>query len=201
MLLGTLLSLILESRRACFGFSMFEDSSRLPGSKSLELAVEDRNRVKVVLVATGFNHWRPQDGPGGTDFLRALVRAAAASTESTGATATPSNVSFGFSSTVALKMNSSSRDARLKCNRAGSHPNPPYPCPDAHGTLPCCHSSRTQPRTPYPRNQAQRTRRLHPADRAWGHSGRGHDPANLQSWMGSSPRTYILVHSPRANTK
>ena len=59
MLLGTLLSFTLESRRACFGFSMFEDSSRLPGSKSLELAVEDRNRVKVVLVATGFNHWRP----------------------------------------------------------------------------------------------------------------------------------------------
>ena len=32
-----------------------------------------------------------------------------------------------------------------------------------------------QPRTPYPRNQAQRTRRLPPADRAWGHSGRGQD--------------------------
>ena len=109
---------------------MFEDSSRLPGSKSVELAVEDRNRVKVVLVATGFNHWRPQDGPGGTDVLRALVRVAAASTESTGAAATRSNVSFGFSNTVALKMNSSSRNARLQCNRAGSHPNPPYPCPD-----------------------------------------------------------------------
>ena len=33
-----------------------------------------------------------------------------------------------------------------------------------------------QPRTPYPRNQAQRTRRLPPADRARGHSGRDHDP-------------------------
>ena len=116
--------------------------------------------------------------------MRALVTAAAASVESKGAAATPSNVSFGFSSTVALKMNSSSRNARLQGNRAGSHPIPPYPCPNAHGTLPCSQSSRTQPRTPYPRNQAQRTRRLHPADRAWGHSGRDHDPANLQSWRG-----------------
>ena len=31
------------------------------------------------------------------------------------------------------------------------------------------HSSRTQPRTPNPRNQSQRTRRFLPADRAWGH--------------------------------
>ena len=41
-------------------------------------------------------------------------------------------------------------------------------------------SSRRQPRTTYPRNQAQRTRRLPPADRAWRHSERYHDQADLQ---------------------
>ena len=51
-----------------------------------------------------------------------------------------------------------------------------------HGTPPCPQSSRRQPRTPYPRNQAQRTRRLPPADRASGHSRRHHDAANLQTW-------------------
>ena len=81
--------------------------------------------------------------------------------------------------TVALKMNSSSRNARQQGNRARSHPIPPYTCLNGHGT-PCSQSSRTQTRTPYPP----------PADRAWGHSGRGHDPANLQSWR-------ALHHEPK----
>ena len=50
------------------------------------------------------------------------------------------------------------------------------------------------PRTTYPRNQAQRTRRLPPADRAWGHSGRDHEPEHLSihRWQthGSLLRSY-----------
>ena len=37
----------------------------------------------------------------------------------------------------------------------------------------------TSPRTPYSRNQSQRTRQFPPGDRAWGQSGRGHHPANV----------------------
>ena len=52
-------------------------------------------------------------------------------------------------STVALKMNSSSRNARPQGNHAGSHPVPLFLCPNGHVTLPCSQCSSTQPRTPY----------------------------------------------------
>ena len=70
---------------------------------------------------------------------------------------------------------------RTQDNPTGSHPIPSYPSPNAPRIPPCSHGSPTQPRTPYPRNQAQRTGRLTPADRAWGHSGRGHRSSKTSS--------------------
>ena len=84
-------------------------------------------------------------------------------------------------SAVALKMNSSTRNARPQGNHAGSHPIPLYPCPNGHGTPPYSQCSRTQPRTPYPRNQAQRNCGEPSSDRALGRSRRHHDPANLKT--------------------
>ena len=52
----------------------------------------------------------------------------------------------------------------------------------------------SQLRTPYPRNHPQRTRLQPPADRAWGHSGRGHYPANLQARRGPKhPPKYLSI--------
>ena len=67
-------------------------------------------------------------------------------------------------------MNSPPRNARQQGDRTGSHPIPPYPCPNGRGTPQCSPSSRAggcstnnqQTRTPHPRNQAQRTRRPPP---------------------------------------
>ena len=62
-----------------------------------------------------------------------------------------------------------------------------------------CTASASVPRTTYPRNQAQRTRKLPPADRACGHSTRGHEPAKTSSHgKVFLLRTSILVDSMEA---